>query len=132
MTREPSRTTACNGRRPLSAANSVLRAVDRVVAGMGADLFGSFAEATCASLVLSAAAPGLAGAGWAAMMFPLVLASVGLVACLLASFVATDLSPVRMPKAPPPPGGQCNFSCNFLCNFFCNVLFAVSDTMNGL
>merc|ERR1719215_1496747 len=29
------------------------------IAGMGADLFGSFAESTCAALVLAAAAPGL-------------------------------------------------------------------------
>merc|ERR1719512_329495 len=44
------------------------------VAGMGADLFGSFAEATCAALVVGAASAsyGIAGISenWSAMMFP--------------------------------------------------------------
>merc|ERR1719499_434505 len=39
------------------------------IAGMGADLFGSFAEASCAALVLAAATPALA-ANWASVMYP--------------------------------------------------------------
>ena len=34
------------------------------VAGMGSDLFGSFAEATCAALVIAAQSRDLVGAGW--------------------------------------------------------------------
>merc|ERR1719356_1822119 len=58
------------------------------VAGMGADLFGSFAEATCAALVLGSSI-GLSG-GWDAMMFPIIVSAIGVFVCLLCSFIATD------------------------------------------
>ena len=64
------------------------------VAGMGADLFGSFAEATCACLVLGSQCKDLRDAGWSALMFPLVVSAVGLVVCFASSFVATHLYPV--------------------------------------
>lgn len=38
---------------------------------MGADLFGSYAEATCAALVIAATCPDLVAAGWAAIVFPM-------------------------------------------------------------
>lgn len=41
------------------------------VAGMGADLFGSYAEATCAALVIAATCNDLSDAGWAAIVFPM-------------------------------------------------------------
>mmetsp|Transcript_9565 Transcript_9565/g.14825 ORF Transcript_9565/g.14825 Transcript_9565/m.14825 type:complete len:661 (+) Transcript_9565:863-2845(+) len=68
------------------------------VAGMGSDLFGSFAEATCAALVLgtsigvNSADP---GGDWDAMMFPLVISAVGIFVCLFCSFLATNIMPVR-------------------------------------
>jgi H+-translocating diphosphatase len=70
------------------------------VAGMGADLFGSFAEATCAALVIATQGSGayddyLWQSGWAAVMFPLLISAAGIIVCLLASFVATHISPVR-------------------------------------
>jgi len=74
------------------------------IAGMGADLFGSFAESTCAALVIAAASAGGAGAsdaqtlssaGWDALLFPVSISSIGIVVCMLCSFVATDISPVR-------------------------------------
>lgn len=61
---------------------------------MGADLFGSFAEATCACLVIGSQSPDLVDAGWGALMFPLVVSAFGLVVCFLTSFVATHLYPV--------------------------------------
>jgi inorganic pyrophosphatase len=64
------------------------------VAGMGADLFGSFAESTCAALVIAAQTDDLRNAGWAALCFPLVLSSVGIVVCLASSFLATHVYPV--------------------------------------
>lgn len=64
------------------------------VAGMGADLFGSFAESTCASLVIAAGAAGITDAGWGAVVFPLTISSVGIIVCLVSSFLATDLYPV--------------------------------------
>merc|ERR1719433_660997 len=51
------------------------------IAGMGADLFGSFAESTCAALVIAAAAvegasdPTLSEAGWEAILFPVVISA---------------------------------------------------------
>jgi H+-translocating diphosphatase len=61
---------------------------------MGADLFGSFAESTCAALVIAAQTPDLLAAGWGAVCFPLVVSSVGVIVCLLTSFLATNIYPV--------------------------------------
>lgn len=63
------------------------------VAGMGSDLFGSFAEATCAALVLGSSI-GTDG-DWDGLMFPLIVSAVGIVVCLLCSFLATNLIPVK-------------------------------------
>merc|ERR1711972_686087 len=49
------------------------------IAGMGADLFGSFAEASCAALVLASATPALA-ANWASLMYPVLISSLGVLA----------------------------------------------------
>lgn len=65
------------------------------VAGMGSDLFGSFAEASCASLIISASCNALVEHGWAAIMFPLYISAAGILVCLVTSFVATNISPVR-------------------------------------
>lgn len=62
------------------------------VAGMGSDLFGSFAEATCAALVIGTSIG--SDGDWDAMMFPVVVSAVGVFVCLIASFIATDLKPV--------------------------------------
>lgn len=60
------------------------------VAGMGSDLFGSFAESTAAALVL-----GCTIGGWNALVFPIVVSSFGSIVCLLCSFIATHLKPVK-------------------------------------
>jgi len=67
---------------------------------MGADLFGSFAESTCAALVIAAAtvegsSDSLTDAGWDALMFPVVISAAGIIICMLCSFVATNISPVK-------------------------------------
>lgn len=64
------------------------------VAGMGADLFGSFAESTCAALVIAAQTEDLRNAGWGAICFPIVVSCVGILVCLVCSFVATHIAPV--------------------------------------
>jgi len=64
------------------------------IAGMGADLFGSFAEASCAAMVISAQSADLY-MYWTSMCFPLVLIGVGIFVCLLTSFVATHLIRVK-------------------------------------
>lgn len=63
------------------------------VAGMGSDLFGSFAESTCAALVIGSSI-GLSG-GWDAMVFPVVVSGVGVFVCLLCSFIATNIWTVK-------------------------------------
>ena len=63
------------------------------VAGMGSDLFGSFAESTCAALVIGSSI-GVSG-GWAAMIFPVVVSAVGIFVCLLCSFIATHIWTVK-------------------------------------
>eukprot|EP00928_Gymnodinium_smaydae_P034441 TRINITY_DN243_c0_g1_i5.p1 TRINITY_DN243_c0_g1~~TRINITY_DN243_c0_g1_i5.p1 ORF type:complete len:771 (-),score=202.74 TRINITY_DN243_c0_g1_i5:177-2489(-) len=71
------------------------------IAGMGADLFGSFAESTCAALVIAAAAvkdaehESLSQAGWDALLFPVAISAAGVVVCILCSFVATHINPVK-------------------------------------
>lgn len=62
------------------------------VAGMGADLFGSFAEASCAALVISSTSLQL-NTGFAHMSFPLLISASGILVCILTSFVATNISP---------------------------------------
>lgn len=64
------------------------------IAGMGADLFGSFAEATCAALVLAAASPDLNG-NWASQMYPLLISSVGIVVGLLTLFLQKAIYGVK-------------------------------------
>merc|ERR1712019_261272 len=51
------------------------------IAGMGADLFGSFAEASCAALVLAAASP--LYTSYSAIMYPVLISSTGIIAGLL-------------------------------------------------
>ena len=41
----------------------------------------------------------LVEAGWATLLFPLSISAVGILVCLAASFVATDLAPVRSEKS---------------------------------
>jgi len=64
------------------------------VAGMGSDLFGSFAEATCAALVIGASSDDLVSAGWNAMMFPVCVSAAGALVCMLCTFIVTHLKPV--------------------------------------
>jgi len=66
------------------------------VAGMGSDLFGSFAESTCAALVLGTSIG--TTAGWDAMVFPIIVSAVGVFVCLICSFIATNIAPVKREK----------------------------------
>jgi len=57
------------------------------IAGMGSDLFGSFAESTCAALVVSGTSVGLTtGANF---LWPLVLSASGILVSIITSFFAT-------------------------------------------
>ena len=57
------------------------------IAGMGSDLFGSFAESTCACLVISATSPELVASR--AFLFPLMISAAGIVVGILVSVVST-------------------------------------------
>merc|ERR1711871_434043 len=71
------------------------------VAGMGSDLFGSFAEATCAALVIGSGAKigtgpdAIVTNSWDGLLFPVAISAVGIFVCLICSFVATDIMPVK-------------------------------------
>ncbi|KAK9845522.1 hypothetical protein WJX81_008507 [Elliptochloris bilobata] len=66
------------------------------IAGMGADLFGSFAESTCAALVISSVSALGSNHLYVAMQYPLLISATGILVCLLTAFVATDIKPARM------------------------------------
>jgi H(+)-translocating pyrophosphatase len=59
------------------------------IAGMGSDLFGSFAESTCAALVVSGSSKELIlGANF---YFPLMISAGGIIVCIITSFFATHI-----------------------------------------
>ena len=63
------------------------------IAGMGSDLFGSFAESTCAALVISGTCTELLNGDL--YLFPLILSACGIIVCILTSFVATNVMVVK-------------------------------------
>jgi inorganic pyrophosphatase len=65
------------------------------IAGMGADLFGSFAEATCAALVVSSVSSLGVQHSWVGMSFPLLITASGIVVCIGITLIATDIKPAR-------------------------------------
>jgi len=64
------------------------------IAGMGADLFGSFAEATCAALVLAASSPDLVAHGWSSIMYPVLISSTGVVVGVVTLLIEGVFYPV--------------------------------------
>jgi inorganic pyrophosphatase len=62
------------------------------IAGMGSDLFGSFAESTCAALVVSGTSVGLTTNAY--FLWPLVLSAAGILVCIITSFFATNIMTV--------------------------------------
>merc|ERR1712066_762778 len=61
-------------------------------AGMGADLFGSFAESTCAALVIASASE--IKHDFNAMMFPLLLSAGGIVSGIITLLICDNVYPV--------------------------------------
>jgi len=57
------------------------------IAGMGSDLFGSCAEATCAALVIGATSAEIAG-DQASLLYPILISAVGIPVCLITSLFA--------------------------------------------
>ncbi len=65
------------------------------IAGMGADLFGSFAEATVSALVLSSVSALGAQHGWTAMCFPLLISATSILVCIATTLLASHVAPAR-------------------------------------
>merc|ERR1719361_559141 len=62
------------------------------IAGMGADLFGSFAEASCAALVIGSQSDMYTN--WTGLSFPIVISCAGIFVCFITSFFATHLGTI--------------------------------------
>ncbi len=65
------------------------------IAGMGSDLFGSFAESTSAALAIGATALDFYGTNEGApLLYPLHITAFGLIGCFLTTYFATDFMTV--------------------------------------
>jgi len=56
---------------------------------MGSDLFGSFAESTCACMVISATSPQLIASN--ALLFPLMISAAGIFVGIFVSFFSSHI-----------------------------------------
>ncbi|KAL6607802.1 hypothetical protein ACP70R_040865 [Stipagrostis hirtigluma subsp. patula] len=65
------------------------------IAGMGSDLFGSYAESSCAALYVASISSFGAEHDFAAMMYPLLVSAVGILVCAATTLVATDFAEVK-------------------------------------
>jgi H+-translocating diphosphatase len=66
------------------------------IAGMGSDLFGSFAESTCAALVVSGTSTDLIQD--ATFLFPLIISAAGILVCIITALFATHVMTVDEPE----------------------------------
>lgn len=65
------------------------------IAGMGSDLFGSYAESTCAALFMGAISSFGNTHNFSAMSYPLLISSMGIIVCLFTTLFATDLVEIK-------------------------------------
>lgn len=65
---------------------------------MGSDLFGSYAESSCAALVVASISSFGVNHEFTAMLYPLLISSVGILVCLLTTLFATDFFEVKVVK----------------------------------
>lgn len=68
------------------------------IAGMGSDLFGSYAEASCAALVVASISSFGTDHDLTAMSYPLLISSMGIVICLITTLFATDFFEIKAVK----------------------------------
>lgn len=82
------------------------------IAGMGADLFGSFAEASCACMVIAAQTGSLTPndssvyQNWGYVAFPLLISCSGIIACFITSFFASGTRTLDLDGVEPKLKGQ--------------------------
>ncbi|KAF2318121.1 hypothetical protein GH714_041472 [Hevea brasiliensis] len=65
------------------------------IAGMGSDLFGSYAESSCAALVVASISSFGINHELTSMLYPLIISSVGILVCLLTTLFATDFFEIK-------------------------------------
>ncbi|KAK2974902.1 hypothetical protein RJ640_013758 [Escallonia rubra] len=65
------------------------------IAGMGSDLFGSYAESSCAALFVASISSFGISHDFSAMSYPLIISSMGIVVCLITTLFATDLFEIK-------------------------------------
>ncbi|KAE8688510.1 Pyrophosphate-energized vacuolar membrane proton pump 1 [Hibiscus syriacus] len=65
------------------------------IAGMGSDLFGSYAESSCAALFVASISSFGVRHEFTAMSYPLLISSMGIVVCLITTLFATDLFEIK-------------------------------------
>ncbi|MED6167194.1 hypothetical protein PIB30_000444 [Stylosanthes scabra] len=65
------------------------------IAGMGSDLFGSYAESSCAALFVASISSFGLNHDYTAMSYPLIISSMGIVVCLITTLFATDVFEIK-------------------------------------
>ncbi|MFQ6626116.1 hypothetical protein Gotur_005657 [Gossypium turneri] len=65
------------------------------IAGMGSDLFGSYAESSCAALVVASISSFGMNHELTPMLYPLIISSVGIIVCLITTLFATDFFEIK-------------------------------------
>ncbi|XP_044958322.1 pyrophosphate-energized vacuolar membrane proton pump-like [Hordeum vulgare subsp. vulgare] len=65
------------------------------IAGMGSDLFGSYAKSSCAALVVASISSFGINHDFTAMCYPLLVSSAGIIVCLLTTLFATDFFEIK-------------------------------------
>ncbi|KAJ0075573.1 hypothetical protein Patl1_34613 [Pistacia atlantica] len=68
------------------------------IAGMGSDLFGSYAESSCAALVVASISSFGINHDFTSMLYPLLISSIGIIVCLVTTLFATDLTEIKAVK----------------------------------
>jgi H+-translocating diphosphatase len=65
------------------------------IAGMGSDLFGSYAESTCAALYVASISSFGINHNFSAILYPLLMSAMGIIVCLFTTLFATDLLKIK-------------------------------------
>ncbi|XP_058076954.1 pyrophosphate-energized vacuolar membrane proton pump-like [Magnolia sinica] len=65
------------------------------IAGMGSDLFGSYAESSCAALFVASISSFGITHDLSAMLYPLIISSMGIIVCLITTLFATDIFEIK-------------------------------------
>ncbi|KAF2307302.1 hypothetical protein GH714_026184 [Hevea brasiliensis] len=65
------------------------------IAGMGSDLFGSYAESSCAALFVASISQFGINHDYTAMSYPLIISAMGIIVCLVTTLFATDLFEIK-------------------------------------